>query len=150
MRSNKLNAGRFCPLLDSGPPKGDVWVVVKKAVLPFHVVEMGKGPEGLARLKAAQADLDAQNQRVADRKLEIGLNDRTRAMKAFTQGTGDLLDSIKAEKNPEDIDIYHTKETWDRQKDLFPGAPTWGPLKTLWESFKRACKDTWDNAQERD
>lgn len=148
-RSNKEIAGGLCPLIDTGPPSGEVWVVRKKAVLPFHIVEMGSGPEGLIRLKAAQRDLDLKNQRDTERKLEIGLDARARSMKAFQTGTGDLLDSIKAEKDPADIDIYNTKETWDRQKEIFPDAPKWGKAKTLWESFKRACKETWDKAQPR-
>ena len=141
--SNKQIAKGICPLIDTGVPKGEVWVQVKKAVLPFHVEEVGAGPEGLAKLREMQAVQREKDQKASDERV-------ANARAAFCYGSGDLLDSIKAEKRPEDIITTHSLKDLDRQKELFPEAPKWGPMKTLWECFKKACKDTWDKAQPHD
>ncbi len=136
MRSNKSNASGFCPLIDSGVPAGDVWVQVKKAKIPFHIEEMGSGPEGLAKLKAANREI-ASN---------LSENSRQRALVAFTSGVGNLTEVLKA--SDVDTDPHYSAKDAARDAELHPNdfRPPSIP-KRLWQAFKAACKDVWDGSQ---
>lgn len=127
MRSNKSSAGVFCPLLDSGPPKGEMWVAVKRAKIPFHIEEVGTGAEGKAKLRnlqAAQANKDWVSVQTRLQNATI----------AFQKGEGDLLDDLKANK----IEAIYRPGNDLTVKD--------SGKKTLLERFKSACKAIWDNA----
>ncbi len=136
--SNKQKANSLCPMIDFGVPKGDVWVITKKAVLPYHIVEMGDGPDALARLKTENAALAAARPQVSNRR---------RAVDAFSSGMGTLLDQLYSDPV---IDIHTSVKDLQREKLLHGDyqAPTLP--KRLWQAFKAACKDVWDGAQEQD
>lgn len=136
--SNKQRASLMCPLWDTGVPKGDVWVVTKKAVLPYHIVEMGSGAEGLARLKL-------ENKKVLDSRPQESQYER--ATKAFNSGTGTLVDQLRSDPV---IDIYTSVYDLERQKALFPEEPVLPWYRKVARRFVKTCKAIWDGAQERD
>lgn len=137
MRSNKQNAGRFCPLLDLDMPVGDVWVAVKKAKIPFHIEEMGTGPDGLAKLKAANREVENTPGTYRDR-----------AIQAFSSGAGNLTEVLKAS----DVvtDPHYSAQDARRDAELFPDTRLPSIPKRLWVAFKAACKDVWDGSQPKD
>jgi len=137
--SNKLNASRMCPIFDSGPPKGDVWVQVKKAVLPYHIEEMGTGPDGKAAILMAQRTQKEKDQNAI-------IERRESAIKAYTSGVGNLTDVLK---QPDvDTNPHYSAKDMARQAALYPPEPPKTRAKYLWDAFKKACKDIWDSAQE--
>ncbi len=140
MRSNKQRANGLCPLIDYGVPKGDVWVVTKKAHLPYTIEEMGTGVEGKMNLLARKREQAAKDQKAKDDRYG-------RAMAAFQGGAGHLLDEIK--KDP-DIVVDRTREDEQRQALLFPSEPPATRLKHLWQAMKLAAKQIWDSAQPND
>ncbi len=139
MRSNKSNASGFCPLIDTGIPAGDVWVATRKAKIPFHILEMGTGPDGLAKLKTA-------NREVANSTSESG---RQKAIAAFTSGVGNLTEVLKA--SDVDTNPHYSAKDAARDSELYPidSRPPSIP-KRLWQAFKAACKDVWDGSQPQD
>ena len=121
MGANK-NKG-FCPLLDTGLPPGEVWVARKPARIHYTVTDMGAGAEGLARLKAANRDLDALTPSAR----------RERAVNAFQSGQGDLLDDLRALK---------LKSIYAPGNDLTPKEHK----KTVLDRLKGLVKAVWDSA----
>ncbi len=137
--NNKQRANALCPMIDFGIPQGDVWVITKKAVLPYTITEMGSGPEGKAKVEGA-------NWRIAHSRPQV--SNRRRAVDAFTSGAGALTDLIKAE----DIvtDPHYSAKDALRAAELHPEVPTPSLPKRVWQAFKAACKDVWDGAQKQD
>lgn len=137
--NNKSRANSICPLLDTGPPKGEHWVQVKKAIVPFHVVEMGTGAAGLANVKRAKAEQGLKDIRSQEQR-------RLAAEQAFCSGVGDLTTVLR--QSDVITDPHYSALDARREADLHPPEPTSTKLKSLWNSFLKACKDTWDSAQE--
>lgn len=139
--NNKSRASSICPLLDTGPPKGDVWVQVKKAVLPYSIVEMGAGAAGKAAVEMAEAAQRAKDSRSRKERREA-------AQKAFMSGVGDLTDVLKL--SDVSTDAHYSAQDARRDAELFPAPAEPTSFQQLWQAFKCACRDVWDGGQPKD